>query len=800
MNMLGKILSVTLAVCGGVVLLCTDNDNPQDSSPLPLAIGVRALDSVVVRDTFSVSVDTTGAGSGVLRFCWQREDSWTVDTTIAPSYKTVWQFPDTGTMRIIVHAFDTTDRRRQSENDTISVKVKAYIPRVVLNAARFSYVNDSVTVRASGTDSDGTIARYEWRLDAKTIFLATAPDSLLTLHWTVADTGRHVVYAVCYDNDGLRSMADSAVIQVIGSIPACTLVGDTSRSINDTATFTCTGTDGDGVITGYQWSIGRGLAGWFASPSGIVNKVWQLGDTGVQTVRVRVIDDDGYVSQAESLQVHVYAKPPMVTLKVLLIASAGDTATFTARASDGDGRIVRYDWSIGVDSGMVKFTGTDSIFRFVWSEADTGFRNVSVSVEDNDSLFSLPAIYQVRVRSGRPVLAPFADDTISSLDTLEVVRTLIDTTLRVMMYYWDTSGGAWDDSSASSKRLVYYTGINPVRLRCGVRDGKGNLFSDTVVIRFNRPPVIDAVSLVNSDTLWMGENDVPGTLPLRCGVSDPDGDSLTVTLVWRADTVAGNVPSTLKVDSVGVYPWSITVRDPKGHLARRSGTMVIGREHTVCFAGHSIIAGVGGDGIGGGFRAGVLAGLRDSLGRLERVRTVGPLVSGLMTGAPKSDSCLAISGATAREMQLLLDNAYQKLTADIWVLMLGVNGGFSSTEMQSTAAMINRMFTRNPKARLYTLLSPPFSGISLVQRRYYNNNIRDTVSGDTVRSWAARGYAANVIRSDSILAVDQYTAIDSLFADDPALHPNQLGYDILRKEILQVMWSGKTRVLPLRKE
>ncbi len=48
-----------------------------------------------------------------------------------------------------------------------------------------------------------------------------------------------------------------------------------------------------------------------------------------------------------------------------------------------------------------------------------------------------------------------------------------------------------------------------------------------------------------------------------------------------------------------------------------------------------------------------------------------------------------------------------RVRVDICVVMFGVAGGFGDNEMKATAAMLNRMITRNPKARLYVLLSPP---------------------------------------------------------------------------------------------
>ncbi|MBN1576141.1 MAG: SGNH/GDSL hydrolase family protein [Chitinispirillaceae bacterium] len=787
------------AAAGVLVVRC---DAPQEYRPPELLIETTADSMIAVRDTLHVTVGVEGAAGSTIRTCLLRDDSWTIDTSDAASFTAVWEFPDTGLRRIIVWAVDSADRQRQSNKDTVTVHVVCYMPEVTISGPEGAVINDTVVLKAEGTDRDGTIERFEWRADGRRTFVTSAAEDSLLLQWAINDTGKQTVLLFAIDNDGQRSAPDSLTVHVTGTVPVCDLTGDTALSVNDTVIVTCQAYDADGRVVEYQWSIDGGGSLWFSTRSDTLRWFWRLPDTGQQIIRCRVIDDDDLCSPIDSISVHVFAQPPQAAIEGAAQVSVNYPAVFTAHAIDADGSVIRYRWSIEKSSGTTIETSSDSIITVVWSKADIGKRAVGVIAIDDDSLHSPAAICSIVVINDLPELAPFADTAISSLDTLLISRALADTSRRVAGYFWDLGGGGWDDSTEVAEHAVKYSGISPLMVIVGVRDTSDLFFTDTITVTFNRPPVIDSLSVIDGDTVWVGERALPGILPLHVTVFDADYERVVCFFTWgrggASDTLAGSDTTRLAVDSTGQYQWSIVATDTWGHQVRKSGSTFVGTEHTVCFTGHSIITGVG-DTLGwGGFRAGVLAGLRDSVGPLERVRAVGPLISeGVMFATPADDSCFAISGAFAHEMQLLMDHAYKDLTADIWVLMLGVNGSFSGIETQSTIDMINRMFSRDPHSRVYVLLSPPYSGISLAQHNYYNNNVRDTVS-----RWADSGFAAFIVRSDSVLCLDTgATRTDnSLFFDYPALHPNVAGYNLLTDEILRVMWSREPRVFPVKEE
>ena len=121
----GKLLALSVAVGMAFFIFC--NHNPQENKPPELSVEATASDSIVaVRDTLFVTVEIDGAAGRTIRYCWARENSWTIDTTAEARYTAWWPFPDTGVKQIIVWAIDQDGRR--SNEAMVSVRVAGFNP------------------------------------------------------------------------------------------------------------------------------------------------------------------------------------------------------------------------------------------------------------------------------------------------------------------------------------------------------------------------------------------------------------------------------------------------------------------------------------------------------------------------------------------------------------------------------------------------------------------------------------------------------------------------------------------------
>lgn len=785
-------------------------NNPQDHSWEPLRLTVTAPSELPLRDTLEAEIKVKGTEGRSLQYCWMREPLWSIDTTSESSCKFSWTFPDTGEKRIIAWAFDSLGN--ESNRDTVIVQITYAFPSVSISGDKETSIYTTLVVHLEGSDDDGEILYYKWSLDRKTFHTVESDVESLLIRWTPADTGKQLLTVFSIDNDDLVSLPDSLKITVKPSGPEVTVTGDTVVSINDTVYYVC-GAENESDyedIAEFQWSVDEEGLFWASTTSDSFAYVWSLSDTGTMTLRVRAEFSNGLLSPPESLSVLVSADVPFVEIIGNNKAVAEETVEFIAHAEDGNGSIIRYQWTVETVNGDSSIVATDSVLDISWPKTFTGERtSLRVSVMDDDSLVSEEATVDVLIKTGKLMLEPYSDTVIVVADSLLIRRMLIDTSESASRFYWDIDGtDGWDTVTSGPELPLYNSGEGPMTVITGVGDSSTVIFEDTFTVCFNYAPVIRIKTFHGNDTVWLPHDVIPGKMVFEYEISDPDNDTVSSFLVWKKDDAIDTLALTslisLPVSDTGIYEWELTSCDHHGKCSFLSGSTCIGREFAVCFAGHSIIVGYGDttceDDSGnlivcpssaGGVRPGVLSFLGEQLTPNERVRTVGPLTTGSFMN-PVDDSCFAFNGAYARELLLLMQQAYYTLTADIWVLMLGVNGGFSAIEISSTLSIISTILTRNPEALLYVLTAPRHSSTTLGNYRNYNNTIRDSVS-----SLNGSGFSAFIVEADSLLS-DNETIIDSLFCADK-LHPNHTGYQLLKDEIIDVMFNS-TPSIPLLME
>ncbi|MCX7725579.1 MAG: SGNH/GDSL hydrolase family protein [Chitinispirillaceae bacterium] len=778
-------------------ILC---NNPSNYEP-KLNITILAQKEVTVRDTLLLEIKIeNGFYESDMQYCWQEENSDKIDTLTNQYYKRVWNFPDTGFKKI--RGWIIKQGKRCSEIDSITVRITYFKPQIKISGSNVVIIYEKSTFKATSIDKDGTIDKYEWIIDSNIVKTTNSKEDSFYYIWGLGDTGIHTIKAVAIDNDGLKSDPDSLIIEVRKiSPPILKVIGDTFVSPLDTVIIVATTHSSQKNIEEYLWSYDEKGIVWSSTNSNILKRRFLTTTSKRQVIRSKIVYKDGIISPSDSVSIFVNVNPPEVKINYIEKAYAKDTLKISATVINPDNYFLFYKWDIETTDGTIGIVTDSPSVNFIWSEADTGNKKITLTVIDKDSLFFIKSSLTLRISINAPLLIPIPDTVISYLDTLHIKRSFLDSTVKSLFYYWDAGADGWDDTTVIPEYKVVFNGKKSLPLVTKVIDQYKREYCDTVYIYFNLPPVIDSFCLKVEDTIWLNEKDSLKNLILNCKISDPDNDSLTAFILWGKEQIDtfyldSKQKTIVLFDSLGIYRWSIVVKDMVGHITQQSGSLLIGREHTICFAGHSYCTGDGDTSGKGGFRLGVISALRDSIGKYEKVRAIGPFVSaGLMWKSPADDSCFAISGSTAREIQLLFENAYKTLSADIWVVMLGVNGGFDNKEKSSTFAIIKEIIRRNPSARLYFILSPPFSSSTNPYRRWFNQEIKDTLD-----SLYARGYYTFVVRGDSLLSQNKEDLrIDSTLSSD-GLHPNTAGYMILRDGILKVMFGKEPFALPRRKK
>ncbi|MFT5037052.1 MAG: peptidoglycan hydrolase-like protein with peptidoglycan-binding domain, partial [Candidatus Azotimanducaceae bacterium] len=238
--------------------------------------------------------------------------------------------------------------------------------------------SQAVTLRGSGSDTDGKIVSYSWTESRKV--LSTTQNPTLTL-----DQGVHTLTLTITDNEGATDN-DTVVVTVVDGPNTAPIadagsdesVIDTNRNGNENVNLTAAAsTDTDGSIASYVWTEKGIEIATGVSPRNVNFSV------GVHTVLVTVTDNEG-ATGSDIVSVTV---TPLENITPSANAGSAQTVTDTNRngsesvtlsgsGSDSDGSIASYEWKEG---STVLSTSQNPTLTL-----DVGSHTLTLTVTDND--------------------------------------------------------------------------------------------------------------------------------------------------------------------------------------------------------------------------------------------------------------------------------------------------------------------------------------------------------------------------------------------------------------------------------
>jgi len=572
------------------------------------------------------------------------------------------------------------------------------------------------------------------------------------------------------------------------TVPCIAPMADSAVSVNDSVVLHVSSCD-DKPIYACFWSFDGGVTVDLAD-GGLYRKLWTVADTGRKVVLVRALGHNSLESQPDTIVITVLLNPPSLTLRAAdTVVFVHDTLTVHASASDPNGTITSYRWSSTLSSPGVATAGSAV---FVPCLADTGVQVIRAWALDDDSLESAPDSLVLFVRHGRPWVLSLPDTALSAADTLRVCVAAGDSNGAIERYLWDYDGGGWDDTVQDSCHCVTYRGTDSATVLVAAQDVDGLLAATTFHIVYNLPPAaLTMYQPADPHTYSLRDSSfIRKEVVFRFGATDPDGpdDSLqyglwvglspaSMSLAYSgADTFFSIAPL-----DTALYYWRLTARDVYGNTSVFERSFVCALQKDICFMGHSIVTGLGGNAGKGGFRAQVLDTIRGHFGPHQVVNCVGPFVTGKLDDAD-DDSCHAVSGASSWE---LLDSLkiHPTVNADMWIFMVGVNGDYGYWERYYTRQIVDTLLARNPESYAYVLNGLPFPDTVSsyrLSRLYAFNDMLDTL----IANRQAQGLHVRLVDAYTAFAPDS-SFNEALFFDE--FHPNQSGYDVLAGEVLRVM-------------
>jgi YD repeat-containing protein len=216
----------------------------------------------------------------------------------------------------------------------------------------------TVSFNGSGSsDSDGTIARYEWDLDGNGTY-ETDTGTTATTSRAYTASGNVTVGLRVTDNKGATNTTTKTVVVNRAPTASFTATPNPAQSAQ-TVTFNGSGSsDTDGTIAKYEWDLdGNGTYETNTGTTATTTRAYAT--PGTVTVGLRITDDDG-ATATTTRTVTVTNRAPTASFTVSPSpAATRQTVTFNGSASsDPDGTITKYEWDLDGNGSYETNTGT----------------------------------------------------------------------------------------------------------------------------------------------------------------------------------------------------------------------------------------------------------------------------------------------------------------------------------------------------------------------------------------------------------------------------------------------------------
>lgn len=752
------------------------------------AIRVPADTAVRAGDSITLHAGLLSHCEPIIAYLWSFDGGGTFSaTTSGDSITRAW--PDTGLRTISVKVRDA----KGAVSALVCSRVRAVSSFIVclLPGDTTIGAGDSLLVQSRLVSHRNQIAEYRWLISGETPIRDTTARGSYACIWPWSDSGSQIIVLQAADIFGNVSVADTMVVRVNACIPE--LQGDSVVRALDTVRFalsTCK------YAVSFVWSFDSGKTYCDTTARPNIIHQFALRDTGWTTVAARMRTPSGELSPAAYARVHVIGDIPVIRLPADTSISVNDTFGVRAQVENGSSTIDHFLWNI--DGGGFTRVTAGCTLAIAWPPAASGAHRIATRAVDSRGVSSLPDSMVVSVRLDMPTIHVPHDTVISSRDTLDAVVSASDANGAIVRYLWNFGGMGWDDSTTISRYSIAYSGTTPLTVMVGARDDDGLIAVDSFAITFNRPPV-QPVMISPVDTAIMRLIDstfFKRMVRFSFTARDPDGTDDTLTFRLFIGKNPGSLTPvyegtdtfvSLEDLDTGSWFWLLSAVDRFGDSTQSAGSFACIHEQTICFAGHSIMAGMGGDYISGGTRKTILRDMRAHYS--GHVKSVGPLLTGWMD-RKEDDSCFALSSSTAGQMMGLLVGCAD-LNADTWIIMEGINAGYTATELSGVMNLIQEAHRRNPSAAIYVLGGMPYPDVpdpGYYDRWYYYRGslgVFNAVLQDTAQSKSGQGWDIHYVNVYDGFMTSDSTRNAAWFADE--IHPNQTGYEVIARTILDSM-------------
>lgn len=297
-----------------------------------------------------------------------------------PPYNFIWKNAPNGPHTLTAVVMDATGRSITSS--AIHVTVSASPTVAITSPASGATITSpaSVTLQATASDADGTVAKVEFfQGDTKLGEDTTAPYSFV---WNNIQSGSYVLTARVTDNVGLTSGSAPVALRV-NNPPSVVLTSPANGELQaapGSALLVANVADTDSTITKVDFYQGTTLLG--TSTTFPYTYAWSNIPFGTYSITAKVTDGHSAVTTSAPATLIVNSAPAVnITSPANQAMLAPSTnAVVNASASDPDGTISKVDFYYGT---TLIGTDTTSPFSINWNNVSPGSYVLTAKATDN---------------------------------------------------------------------------------------------------------------------------------------------------------------------------------------------------------------------------------------------------------------------------------------------------------------------------------------------------------------------------------------------------------------------------------